>query len=233
MTEQEADMMNFFVVLSYIILLVSCGKLSDTFPHRIDLMKIGLAGTVCACPSMFAIFQSESKMGYFLGQIQYVCCLALVNGGMAAFEVELWMADPSLSFTGVAVGHNVASTIFSGTMPLVATFLYFKSEDLIESEDDLWPRIIPGVYVSLLGCLSIYCITVVIRHPHDVRTGEKVIRTALEKERKKSKRNKKSLKKKKKQLECYWNEGNNEAKYAIDSNSSTGQYAPPLSIGKE
>jgi len=31
----------------------------------------------------------------------------------------------------------------------------------------------------------------------------------------------------------YWNEGNNEAKYAIDSNSSTGQYAPPLSIGKE
>jgi len=80
---------------------------------------------------------SKVKVGFgiLLGQLQFAACLSMVpaaclsmvQGFMAPWEVELWMADPTLSFTGVAIGHIVASTLFGGTMPLIATFLNYPS----------------------------------------------------------------------------------------------------------
>ena len=202
MSQKEADLMNFFIVIIYICCLVFGGKLSDTFPHRIDLIRIGLPGLIIASPVMFGLFESESKIGYFLGQLQFAMCLSLVNGGMAAFEVELWMADPTLSFTGVAVGHNIASTLFSGTMPLIATALFYKSDSIVKNEYDLWPRLTPAFYLSFLGCISLYSISFIIRHPHDVRTGEKLIRNTIENERRKKDRKRRKRNEKKKKLEC-------------------------------
>ena len=37
---------------------------------------------------------------------------------------------------------------------------------------------IPGFYISLLGFISLYCLSYIVRHPHDIRTGEKKIRDA-------------------------------------------------------
>jgi MHS family proline/betaine transporter-like MFS transporter len=188
MTDQEADLMNFFVVACYIVFLLVAGRISDTFPHRMDLVRIGLPGIIVACPVMFAMFESESWFGYLLAQLMFGACLAMVQGCMAAWEVELWMADPTLSFTGVAIGHNLASTIFGGTMPLVATFLFYRADDLIDGDrDELWPRLLPGLYVSILGLISLYCISNVIRHPHDVRTGDHKLREAVTRENKKFK----------------------------------------------
>lgn len=96
MDEQEADLINFFVTGCQIFFILMAGKLSDTFPHRMDLMRIGLPGIIVACPCMFLLFESESWVGYVLAQLMFGFCLALVQGGMAAFEVELWMADPTL-----------------------------------------------------------------------------------------------------------------------------------------
>lgn len=190
MSESEADCLNFIVVGSYVFFLLIAGKLSDLFPHRMDLVRIGLPGIIIAAPTMFGMFESESYYGYLFGQLQFAFCLSLVQGSMAAWEVELWMADPTMSFTGVAIGHNVASTLFGGTMPLVATYLYYRSNEMAEnSEEDepLFPRLIPGLYISFLGCLSIYCISVVIRHPHDVRTGGTQLRETIRRENKKIK----------------------------------------------
>jgi hypothetical protein len=124
-------------------------------------------------------------------------CLAMVNGGMAAWEVELWMADPTLSYTGVAVGHNIAATLFGGTMPLVATFLFYRSDKLVDPDNEyssFWPRVIPGLYISCLGCLSLFCISYVVRHPHDLRTGDNKLRevVARENQRYRKTRNKKN-----------------------------------------
>lgn len=187
-SEATADMITFCVVGTYIMILVVCGKLSDTFPHRMDLMRIGYPGIMIACPLMFIMFESESIVGIILAQLQFAVCLALVNGGIAAWEVELWMPDPSLSFTGVAVGHNVAATIFGGTMPLIATSLFYFSEEIYDDGENSLNRMIPGLYVSILAMVSFYCISNVIRHPHDVRTGEKKIRDTLRAKRKKRER---------------------------------------------
>lgn len=160
-------------------MIIISGKLSDFFPHRMDLFRIGLPGVIVACPVMFGMFESESKIGIILAQMQFAFCLAMVEGGKGAWEVELWMADPSLSFTGVAVGHNMAATIFGGTMPLICTWLFTRSDRLMEDNGEkLIYHLTPGLYVSLLGSVALWCITNVIRHPHDVRTGEAKMRKA-------------------------------------------------------
>lgn len=204
MGEQEADLLNFFVVGLEILFILLAGKLSDAFPHRMDLMRIGLPAVIVAAPTMFGMFESESWTGYVIGQVQFAFCLSFLKGSMAAWEVELWMADPTLSFTGVAVGHNVAATIFGGTMPLVATYLFYFSEKFIPENEhglaSLWPRLLPGLYISVLGCLSLYCLTYVVRHPHDVRIGDSKLREAVDRENQKYKQAKEKAKKRK-QLE--------------------------------
>lgn len=185
LSDADATCMNVVVISCYIFLLLICGKLSDQFPHRMDLIRIGLPGIIVAAPAMFGMYESESVVGYFLGQLQYAACLSLFQGGMAAWKVELWMSDPTLSYTGVAVGHNVASCIFGGTLPLIATFLYYRSSEWVVDESELasfWPRLVPGLYISILASISLYSISFIIRHPHDVRTGEKKLRDAYEKE---------------------------------------------------
>lgn len=206
-TQAQADSMNFTIVAIYICFLLTCGKLSDTFPHRMDLMRIGLPGVIVACPVMFAMFETDSWWGYFLGQVILAACLSMINGGLAAFEVEMWMADPTLSFTGVAVGHNLAATLFGGTMPLMATFLYYKSQDFVneESEDDflhsLVPRMLPGFYISMLGLVSLISVSCIVKHPHDVRTGAPKLRAAVEAENRKFKAALDAKRKRRKNLE--------------------------------
>lgn len=201
MKEKDADLINFCVVACHIVFVIISGKLSDSFPHRMDLVRIGIPGIVVGGPVMFGMFESESWVGYVLAQLMFSICLSMVQGCMAAWEVELWMADPTLSFTGVAIGHNLSSTLFGGTMPLVATWLYYRSIELeANREDALWPCIIPGLYLSLLGCVAWYCVSYVVRHPHDVRTGNSKLRVAVEKENRRYKKALKAKQKKREQL---------------------------------
>lgn len=204
MSQADADSMNFIVVGSYIFFLLMAGKASDTFEHRSDLIRIGLPGILVACPTMFGMFESESWWGILLGQLQFAACLSMVQGSMAAFEVELWMDDPTLSFTGVAIGHNIASTLFGGTMPLVATFLYYLSDELVQDESEpfvksLLPRLIPGLYISLYAILSITA-SCFVKHPHDVRVSGPQLRAAVEQENRKFKAKKKRRKEIEEQL---------------------------------
>ena len=230
MKEQEADLINFFVVAVQILFILLAGRLSDMFPHRMDLIRIGLPGMIVTAPVMFYMFESESWIGYVLAQLQFGFCLSLVQGSSASWEVELWMADPTLSFTGVAIGHNIASTVFGGTMPLVATFLFYHGQELIdelEGEDQFWPRLFPGLYLSLLGCISLYCVSYVVRHPHDVRTGDTKLRDAVERENKRYKQVQKKKKKKKKQLQSRLESGDAFAAHPDGADAGAASYVPP------
>lgn len=201
LSEKQADAMNFVVVGVYILFLLCCGKLSDKFPHRKDLFRIGFPGLIVGAPIMFAMFESQRFFVYFLAQILFALCLALVEGGKAAWEVELWMSDPTLSFTGVAIGHNIAATIFGGTMPLIATFLFYRANQLQAlANDAIWPRMLPGFYITFLSCIALYCISYVVRHPHDVRTGGAKLKAAVERENRRFNELKQKRKEKRKQV---------------------------------
>jgi len=218
MSEADADLLNFVIVGSHVFFIMVFGKIGDMFPHRTDLMRIGLPGIIVGCPVMFGMFESESWWGILFGQLQFTAVLAMVQGCTAAWEVELWMADPTLSFTGVAIGHNVSSTLFGGTMPLVATFLFYRSNALAGDNDDaLYARLIPGLYVSCLAVISLYCVSYITRHPHDVRTGDQKLREAVERENRLYKKAKKQ-KKKRRLL---------EEKLQHGAVSPTNSYIPP------
>jgi Major Facilitator Superfamily len=239
MKENEADALNFLVISCYIVFVLISGYLSDMFPHRMDLIRIGLPGVIIGCPVMFGLFESDSKWGYFIGQLQFAICLSFLQGSMAAWEVELWMADPTLSFTGVAIGHNVAACLFGGTMPLVATFLFYRSNGIIEYYGDteaLGPRLLPGLYISFLGCISLYCISSVTRHPHDVRTGSPEFRETIRQqcENEKFKQSQKEMKPRKQLLDL----GSQTAAHGAVENSNTSAgnaagvvpYLPPVTF---
>lgn len=204
MPQADADAMNFIVVGVYIFFLLLSGKASDTFDHRLDLVRIGLPGVIVACPTMFGMFETESWWGILVGQLLFGACLSMLQGSMAAFEVELWMDDPTLSFTGVAIGHNLSSTLFGGTMPLVATFLYYLSDELADLKGtpfyhSLYPHIIPGLYISLLGVVSLIC-TFYVKHPHDVRIGSPKLRAAVQETNRKYQEKIKAKKKRRKEV---------------------------------
>jgi len=188
---ETADIYNLATVTCHIFFLLISGKISDSFPHRQDLLKFGIIAVIFVAPIMFGMFESESQTGYLIAQLQYALCLSFIQGGIAAWEVELWMADPTLSFTGVAMGHNLAACFFGGSTPLFCTLLYYVSIDISDdfySSTDLFFRVIPGLYISILGCLALFCLKFVIRHPHDVRTGEKEMRQARANQKRRRKR---------------------------------------------
>lgn len=205
MLQTDADAMNFMVVGIYICFLLLAGKASDSFEHRLDLVRIGLPGIMVACPTMFALFETNNWWGIFIGQLLFAGCLSLIQGSMAAFEVELWMDDPTLSFTGVAIGHNVASTIFGGTMPLMATFLHYLAAHVVEDDEGrfyeaFFPRLFPGLYITFLAIVSLVC-TTLVKHPHDVRIAGPKLRAAVEEGNKKFKAALKAKKKRRKDFE--------------------------------
>ena len=190
--EKTACFINFIIVALFIIFDIIGGKISDKCPHRMDSIRIGVAGIMMACPVMFALFETETMTGYVLGQFMLCFCSALVCGGVGAWEVELWMGDPTLSFTGVAIGHNTSATLFGGSLPIIATFLYYRADELVAKYPTndavlLFARMLPGLYVSLLTCLSLYC-SFAICHPHDIRTGERKIREAYHKQQRRKRR---------------------------------------------
>lgn len=79
MQENEADVMNF---VAYIFLLpIITGRLSDMFPHRMDLARIVLPGVNVGCPAMFGMSERENYWGLSSWSAS-VCPLSLVCARM-------------------------------------------------------------------------------------------------------------------------------------------------------
>lgn len=88
---------------------------------------------------MFGMSESDSRIGCLLAQIMIAFCLAMVEWNKAAWEVELWKADPALSYTGVAIRtHNLATTVLDVTTPLVATFSYNRKFHHVSNQAARW-----------------------------------------------------------------------------------------------
>lgn len=181
LSQADAMLLNMLTVSFHIPMLVINGRWSDTFYHRKHLLRIGICGTIVAAPVMMYMFESvdSSFVGLLIAQLLMALCVSMMHGSNGAYEVESWMADPALTFTGVAVSHNLSACIFGGSMPLIGTYLVYLADDQISehgmsSHDSigyyLW-RMLPGFYISIFGFISLYCVSYVIRHPHDPHTG--------------------------------------------------------------
>ncbi len=99
--------------------ILAVGRLADRVPPRLLLRAGALALTALAFPFYSAL--GSRSMDPTLLIVLAGLCASLVNGTFAVVLTDLF--PTRVRFTGVALGFNVAFTIFSGTAPLVATSL--------------------------------------------------------------------------------------------------------------
>jgi MFS transporter, MHS family, proline/betaine transporter len=99
--------------------ILAVGRLADRVPPRLLLRVGALALVVLAFPfySALTIRTLHPTVLMILAGV----CASLVNGTFAVLLTDLF--PTRVRFSGVALGFNIAFTIFSGTAPLVATSL--------------------------------------------------------------------------------------------------------------
>jgi MFS family permease len=106
-------------VIVHAVAILATGWLADRVHPRV-LLQVGAVLLVAlAFPFFNALTGKTTDLTLLM--VLAGLCAGLVNGTFAVLLTDLF---PTLvRFTGVALGFNVAFTLFSGTAPLVATSL--------------------------------------------------------------------------------------------------------------
>jgi MFS transporter, MHS family, proline/betaine transporter len=106
-------------VIVHALAILAVGRLADAV-HPRHLIRAGAAAlTLLAFPFYTAMTTRALSPTVLL--VLAGLCAGLVNGSFAVLLTDLF--PTRVRFSGVALGFNVAFTIFSGTAPLVATTL--------------------------------------------------------------------------------------------------------------
>jgi MHS family proline/betaine transporter-like MFS transporter len=106
-------------VVVHAIGILGVGALAERVPPRLLLRAGALALTLLAFPFYVALGSRALPLTLLL--VLAGLCASLVNGTFAVLLTDLF--PTRVRFSGVALGFNIAFTIFSGTAPLVATSL--------------------------------------------------------------------------------------------------------------
>jgi MHS family proline/betaine transporter-like MFS transporter len=110
-------------VIVHAIGILAVGRLADHIPPRL-LLRVGALVLVTMAFPFYNALASRSIDPTML-LVLAGATAALVNGTFAVLLTDLF--PTRVRFSGVALGFNVAFTIFSGTAPLVATSLIRSS----------------------------------------------------------------------------------------------------------
>src|SRR5438093_5769367 len=106
-------------VVAHALGILAVGRLADRVHARVLLRVGSLALGALAFPFYSAL--AGRSLNPTLLMMLAGLCASLVNGAFAVVLTDLF--PTRVRFSGVALGFNVAFTIFSGTAPLVATSL--------------------------------------------------------------------------------------------------------------
>jgi MFS transporter, MHS family, proline/betaine transporter len=99
--------------------ILTVGRLADVVPPRV-LLRTGAATLLVLAYPFYAALAAHTVSATVL-LVLAGACASLVNGSFAVLLTDLF--PTRVRFSGVALGFNIAFTIFSGTAPLVATSL--------------------------------------------------------------------------------------------------------------
>jgi MFS family permease len=126
--------------------MVFFGHLSDKIGRR-PVFMFGAIGIICvAFPFFWLIDTLSSPMILLAFLIGNAVCHAAMVGTMPAFFSELF--DPEVRYTGVALGHEIASVFAGGMSPLIATAL-------LASFQASWPV---SLFLAGLGLISVIAV---------------------------------------------------------------------------
>jgi len=137
------------------VLIPLMGRLSDKIGQK-PLLVIGAAGLAVASYPLFTWLTSDHLPNILAAQVLLTVLMSCYLGPFFAVVVELFPTP--LRYTGLSTGYNIASALFGGTAPLMATFLIDWSSNTLA----------PSLYLTLCAIISL---SVVLTLRGDARRG--------------------------------------------------------------
>jgi MHS family proline/betaine transporter-like MFS transporter len=123
------------------------------FAYLSDLigrLKVMLSGIICillfAVP-LFQLMQNNSLFMLVFSLILLACCLAAVDGPMAAYIIEQFQI--SERYSGLGVSYNLGVGILGGAAPLILTYLIEQTHNAL----------IPGLFIAVLAVIVLLSLT--------------------------------------------------------------------------
>ncbi|GMI04914.1 hypothetical protein TrVE_jg12135 [Triparma verrucosa] len=182
-TTRMASVWTFITLLWYILVVLTAGRWNDRNPPRIQGIVLGMLGVISATPLMLLSIETRVPSTIFFAMIVHAAVLAFGYSGCASWQVEIWRKHPRVTYTGVALGHNISGCFFGGTLPVLGLFFANKrinnycekwNVSLMEcyeamSENHFFPLYSLGFYVMALGVASLTAILFIAHHPKTAR----------------------------------------------------------------
>ena len=157
LTARDALVVTICVGLSNLFWLPMSGALSDRIGRRPILIATAVLTLLTAYPALSWLVCAPS-LGRLLGVELWLSFLfGCYNGAMVVFLTEIMPA--AVRATGFALAYSLATAMFGGTTPLIATWLIGQTGD----------RAIPGAWLSLVALLSLVASVLVGRKPDDAQ----------------------------------------------------------------
>ena len=149
---RDALVVTIFVGLSNLFWLPVSGALSDRIGRRPILIAATVLTLLTAYPALSWMVSAPS-FGRLLGVELWLSFLfGCYNGAMVVFLTEVMPAQ--VRATGFSLAYSLATAIFGGTTPLIATWLIRETGD----------RAIPGAWLSVVALLGLFA-SIMLRTP--------------------------------------------------------------------
>ena len=189
---EGASALNAIVLVYYITLTLTFGRISDMNPPRTKNIACGILAVISATPFLLLSIETRVMNLVIFCEFVYATFLAIATGPWISWQVEIWSYFPKVEYSGLAIGHNVANAVFGGTFPVIAMYMakwkithyceiwnvsYLECNEIMSSSR-IFPLKSAGLYIFVLGLCSLYALLFVCRHPHEyeltLRGGKKI-----------------------------------------------------------
>jgi MHS family alpha-ketoglutarate permease-like MFS transporter len=116
-----ALLVNVGCLIGFVVLLPFIGWLSDNKLGRRPLLIIESVGFVVLAYPLFRLVNAGGLVNYIIASVIGVLLLTMIESILATVYCEQF--PPEVRSTGIGVPYAVATAIFGGTAPLIATWL--------------------------------------------------------------------------------------------------------------
>jgi MFS family permease len=139
----DALVVTLCVGISNLIWLPLAGALSDRIGRRPILIACTVLTLLTAYPAMRWLVGAPSFVNLLMVELWLSLLYGFYNGAMVVFLTEIMPAQVRAS--GFSIAYSLATAIFGGSTPLVATWLIGATGD----------KAIPGAWLSLVALLGL------------------------------------------------------------------------------